>query len=610
MVGALLLVLCAIAAPPPAFAGTYDVVSCGAPGAGGINRAWRPEASGFPPNVAPDPSSYVISDQCPAQLLIQTAPPPANAPFLTGGNWILDAPAGTRITRLETWRFGAKLRTGATNPEGDPWRIFARDRGAQIIGGVFGETCTAPEGSIGCSFGSDTGISAASHATYPINVDRISYAISCENYSGCPRYYDDGTNRAAIATIKVFGTRVTITDNVRPGLRVGGALTAAGWRRPGDVLTADATDSAGVRAVRLELAGRARRLTRSCDFRLTAPCPTRNLSNLRVPDGTPDGTHAARIVAEDTAGNETATARTISVDGTVPRVKLLRARGRKIVLAVNDDASGLAGATLEVRRNSTEPFSTPKTTLSNGRLRATLTRRRASKVDMRVTVRDNAGNVAQGSPVGLKATSARVGRRTRKVRAGRVRIPFGRSGTLRGRLTLAANRSLAGQTIVATSTVRRRGAPSLPAGGAVTNRRGRFSIKVPAGPSRTYRLAFNGAPGAFATDRSISVRVPASTTIRASRTRLSGAGRVRFSGRLRTRGARIPTRGLVVVLQGRSVGKWRTFADTRTNRKGRWRASYVFRGQRGSYPIRVRIRKQAGFPFDLGYSRRLTVRVG
>ncbi len=65
----------------------------------------------------------------------------------------------------------------------------------------------------------------------------------------------------------------------------------------------------------------------------------------------------------------------------------------------------------------------------------------------------------------------------------------------------------------------------------------------------------------------------------------------------------------MLVLQGRSAGKWRTFADTRTNRRGRWRASYVFRGQSGSYPIRVRIRKQSGYPFELGYSRRLTVRV-
>jgi len=34
-----------LVASGPAWAGTYDVVSCGAPGAGGVNRAWQ---------VAPD----------------------------------------------------------------------------------------------------------------------------------------------------------------------------------------------------------------------------------------------------------------------------------------------------------------------------------------------------------------------------------------------------------------------------------------------------------------------------------------------------------------------------------------------------------------------------
>jgi hypothetical protein len=66
----------------------------------------------------------------------------------------------------------------------------------------------------------------------------------------------------------------------------------------------------------------------------------------------------------------------------------------------------------------------------------------------------------------------------------------------------------------------------------------------------------------------------------------------------------------VVVLQGHVRGHWQTFADTRTNARGRWRTRYRFVGRPGSYPIRVRIRRQNGFPFDLGYSRTLRVRVG
>ena len=167
-------------------------------------------------------------------------------------------------------------------------------------------------------------------------------------------------------------------------------------------------------------------------------------------------------------------------------------------------------------------------------------------------------------------TSAKFGRRVRKVRSGRVKVPFGRSARLRGRLTRSASQALAGQTIVATATVRRRGAPTQPAGSAVTDRRGRFSLRVPAGPSRNYRLAFNGGGGALGAARSVSVRVPASSTIRASRTRVSGRTRVRFSGRLRSRGQPIPGRGLVLVLQGRERG---TLAHVRGHPDERRRAA-------------------------------------
>jgi hypothetical protein len=77
---------------------------------------------------------------------------------------------------------------------------------------------------------------------------------------------------------------------------------------------------------------------------------------------------------------------------------------------------------------------------------------------MRVTVRDNAGNVTQGNPTRLAVTSARIGRHSRRVRSGRVKVPFGRPARLRGRLTLPGGHAFAGQTIVATAAVRRHGA--------------------------------------------------------------------------------------------------------------------------------------------------------
>ena len=377
----------------------------------------------------------------------------------------------------------------------------------------------------------------------------MNWGVNCEPGDGafrsCPTANE--SNSYPLAQTIIYGSVVTITDTSNPALDVGGPLVSGGWQKPTDVVNTDATDSAGVRALRLEMGGKTRRDAVSCDYHLRAPCPARRGARLLVPDDAPDGSHAARIVAEDAAGNETVVQRQISVDGTPPGAVIERARGRTIVLSLTDNASGVTGAALEVRRNSNEPCRTLNAKVANGRLRARLDRGNASRIDMRVTVTDAAGNVAQGNPTRLTATSAKVGRRFRRIRSRRVTLPFGRRATLRGRLTLSAGQSFAGQTIVATSAIRRRGAPALPAGSAVTDRRGRFAIKVPAGPSRTYRLVFAGSGGALGGARGVSVRVPASTTVHASRTRISG-GRVRFSGRLRTRGQPIPGRGLVRIL--------------------------------------------------------------
>jgi hypothetical protein len=109
--------------------------------------------------------------------------------------------------------------------------------------------------------------------------------------------------------------------------------------------------------------------------------------------------------------------------------------------------------------------------------------------------------------------------------------------------------------------------------------------------------------------RAVAVRVPASSTIHASRRVVTAGTRVRFSGRIRAAGQRLPARGLIVAVQGFADGAWRTFADTRTTRSGRWAARYTFRGVPGRYRIRLRIRRASGFPFELGYSPTVTVRV-
>jgi hypothetical protein len=108
--------------------------------------------------------------------------------------------------------------------------------------------------------------------------------------------------------------------------------------------------------------------------------------------------------------------------------------------------------------------------------------------------------------------------------------------------------------------------------------------------------------------RPVALRVAAWSSIHASRRVLFARGRVRFSGRLGLRGVHVPPSGKLIDLQAFDAGRWRTFATARARgRHGSWHASNLFSGRPGRFPIRVRIRRESTFPYELGYSRAVTV---
>ena len=405
------------------------------------------------------------------------------------------------------------------------------------------------------------------------------------------------------ASYNIWGSIVTVTDNARPSLGVGGSLWSDGWHRPQEPLAYDASDSAGIQSVRAQIGGAGAAATGSCDFRREAPCPRRLNGTLALGGPPPDGAQPARVTAIDAGGNETAATRTVLIDGTAPYVDLRRPRKRRIVLRVSDPASGFASGQIFVRNSPAEPYRPLPTALVRNTIQARLDRGKPPRADVRVVVRDNVGNEVNGLPARLKVTGARSGKRRVKLHKGRIRARFGRRVTVHGKLTLSAGQLLAGVPISVTSS--RRGRPAVAETSGSTGARGRFALTVAPGASRRLLLSYAGGGEVLPAARRLKLGIPASSSIQASRRSLGGAGRVRFSGRVRKGGA-----GLVVVLQGHEQGRWRTFADTRTRANGRWRASYSFSGRPGRYPIRLRIRRQTGLPYETGYSRKVVVSVG
>jgi len=598
-------VLCAVSAAP-ARAGTYDVVTCSTTGPGGVNNAWSTGPVGRVDLGTPngnDLASYDAAGSCAAGgLVMQSGSGTMVASWGTSRTFDFFAPAGTQISKLVLWRDSSTRQTST----GGRWATSASLGDFSPLGGPFGpDQCKPGFGFPNpCSTGAP-GFGANAVSRYDLATNAIRLGLECGTdngqIAGCDTPGPQGYFRLKAAV-------VTIRDDVAPKLEVTGSLLDDGWHRADADVGYTASDNTGVRSARLVLDGTERsREDLACDY--TRPLPCSNASNRRLGLGsTPitDGQHQLQLVVEDAAGNPTATAaRTVTLDSHGPDATLSRASRKTITISVSDGASGVAGGSIAVRNAPTEPFRALATTLANGRLTAKLDRGSAARAGIAVNVTDNAGNATAGE---MSEMSLRVGGRT--LRGGAASVSYSRSARFSGRLVTRDGVPLSGQPIAVEQTSRVAGSSPTVVGTVTTDGKGRFSHRAPAGPSRRLRFIFAGAPGFAPLTRSAQLSVRASSTIHASPRTLRGGGRVRFSGRLGLRGATAPRSGKLVDLQAFDGGRWRTFATARARgSKGAWSSSYRFAGRPGRYPVRLRIRREDVFPYDLGYSRSVIVRV-
>jgi hypothetical protein len=233
-----------------------------------------------------------------------------------------------------------------------------------------------------------------------------------------------------------------------------------------------------------------------------------------------------------------------------------------------------------------------------------------SRIGIRVSVSDNAGN-AVSEMVTSMSLRTRVGSRFSTVRNARARIPYGRAVAIAGRITTTDGAPIPHQPISMSSVLRQVGATAQPLASAVTDATGRFRVTIGAGPSRDLTITYAGGPGFVRRSRDLRLFTRASSTINTSRRTISGQRDVRFFGRLGLAGTNVPAGGKTVELQSFQRGRWVTADTARANGpNATWSARATFSGRPGRFRMRLRIpRDPETFPYELGYSRTLVIRV-
>ena len=145
-------------------AGTYDVVSCGAPGANGVNRAWQ---------VSPDFDDrfFDVAPALPgAARRTRSGGAGVTAPNFTGAGFELTAPPGAILDRMVIWRTGYRFNNDGTAQ--GPWVVQGYRADASVIGGpLTGETCVIAPGQPFCRFGAEGAMAPGARVERDLETD-------------------------------------------------------------------------------------------------------------------------------------------------------------------------------------------------------------------------------------------------------------------------------------------------------------------------------------------------------------------------------------------------------------------------------------------------------
>jgi hypothetical protein len=298
----------------------------------------------------------------------------------------------------------------------------------------------------------------------------------------------------------------------------------------------------------------------------------------------------------------------------------------RIVVETVDAASGVAEVTIEARRRGenvwhaldVEGKEHAVALLDDDALAAGMYEVRARAVDAvgnerSISTWPSGGSVEVQLPLrtGTKIAAGVPAARGKKTAAkldSRPLVRFGAAITLRGKVADDHGRARAAVPVQVSERPTTPGASWQPVATVMTGKTGDFDYRAPRGATRNVRFLYAGSPTSRAASAEVTLRVPAKTTLTASRRRLRNGETVVLRGALK--GGPIPEAGKLLTLQARIPGGWRTFGTPRARAKdGRWSYRYTFTRTPATarYTFRVVVPHEESFPYVTGTSRALKV---
>ena len=530
----------------PAQAGTYAVYACGAYG----NHSWSGvAATGIARDTScegSDPMGNRVSGG-------------ARVPLGGTGTTTFSAPSGMTIadftlTRQLTYRNGA--------PASKTRRLYAIYKlGSTVFAGAGhyenatrnrlhdqGSWYGYPEANVVVPKSTVSRASFPALAGYTGTAKSLQIAVGCFNGT-----VDTACTVAAGGGIShlISGARIVLNDPTRPSADVEASGLLAGGRRAGsDAVTLDASDNGGIRRIEIvDLSGGG--LVGVEDYSTGSRTDSGATCSFRLKKACPSLRNETVRPTNLAAGRRTLRVRVIDAGGNVTE------QGPYVVdVATPSDRGPLNGSGATDGGKLTAHFS------------------------------------------GGSKTHKTVGYRKR--------------ATVSGRLLNSAGRPVSGALLKVLTRDRRSNAKFVQRWTAKTGADGAYRVKVRAAASRLVQVAWASHvrdPGPQESAY-VTLNARASSSLKAS-PRVVGVGQsLRLSGTIR---GVVPSRGVPLIFQGRSGGgRFTTFADGRANGKGRFKVRYRFRSgdSRGhSFTFRVKLRGDARFPYALGYSKRVRVRV-